>query len=68
MNWAVLGSLALIMLVIYVPFFNPIFNTLPLGWAQWLYILPLILIPSVAAEVTKYFIQKKMKKDLKAQA
>ena len=68
MNWAVLGSLVLIMLVIYVPFMNPIFNTLPLGWEQWLYILPLILIPSVAAEVTKFFIQKKMKKERNALA
>ena len=68
MNWAVLGSLVLIMLVIYIPFMNPIFNTLPLGWEQWLYILPLVLIPSVAAEVTKFFIQKKMKKDMQAKA
>ena len=63
MNWAVLGSLVLIMLVIYVPFLQPIFNTAPLGWAQWLEILPLILVPSVAAEVTKYAMQKKIQKD-----
>ncbi len=56
------------MLVIYVPFLNPIFNTLPLGWEQWLYILPLILIPSIAAEITKFFIQKKMKKAQNARA
>ncbi|MBG0787565.1 MAG: cation-translocating P-type ATPase [Anaerolineaceae bacterium] len=63
MNWAVLGSLVLIMLVIYVPFLQPIFNTTFLGWAQWLEILPLILVPSVAAEVTKYAMQKKIQKD-----
>jgi Ca2+-transporting ATPase len=63
MNWAVLGSLVLIMLVIYIPFLQPIFNTAPLGWAQWLEILPLILVPSVAAEVTKYAMQKKIQKD-----
>ena len=62
MNWAVLGSLVLIILVIYVPFLQPIFNTAPLGWAQWLEILPLILVPSVAAEVTKYALQKKIQK------
>ena len=62
MNWAVLGSLVLIMLVIYVPFLQPIFNTASLGWAQWLEILPLILVPSVAAEVTKYALQKKIQK------
>ena len=31
MNWAVLGSLALIFVVIYVPFMQPIFNTAPLA-------------------------------------
>jgi Ca2+-transporting ATPase len=63
MNWAVLGSLVLIMLVIYVPFLQPIFNTAPLGLEQWLEILPLVLIPSVAAELTKNVIRKMMAKD-----
>ena len=53
MNYAVLSSLAMILLVIYVPFLNTIFKTLPLGWAQWLVIIPLLLVPSIAAEVTK---------------
>ncbi len=63
MNWAVLGSLVLIMLVIYVPFLQPVFNTAPLGVEQWLEILPLVLIPSVAAELTKIYIRKLMIKD-----
>jgi Ca2+-transporting ATPase len=53
MNLAVLSSLILLMLVVYVPFLNRPFNTTPLGWAQWEVMLPLLLIPSVAAEVTK---------------
>ena len=68
MNWAVLASLVLIIAVIYVPFFNPIFNTAPLGLAQWAEILPLILIPSVAAEVTKTISQKRMTKNRQATA
>lgn len=60
MNWAVVVSLALIIAVIYVPFFNPIFNTLPLTWEQWAVILPLLLIPSVAAELTKVIGSKKL--------
>ena len=68
MNWAVLGSLVLIMLVIYVPFLQPIFNTAPLGLEQWLEILPLVLVPSIAAEVTKIFLRKMMKRDQKATA
>jgi P-type Ca2+ transporter type 2C len=54
MNLGVLSSLALILMVIYVPFFNTVFNTLPLGWAQWAEILPLFLLPSAAAELTKF--------------
>ena len=63
MNWAVLGSLVLIMLVVYVPFLQPIFNTAPLGLEQWVEILPLVLIPSVAAELTKSLIRKMMIND-----
>ncbi len=66
MNWAVLASLALIMVVIYVPFMQPIFNTAPLGWAQWVEILPLILVPSVAAEVTKMVMAKRLRKEREA--
>jgi Ca2+-transporting ATPase len=62
MNWAVLGSLVLIFMVLYVPFLQPIFNTVPLGWAQWAEILPLVLIPSIAAEVTKAVIRKRVKR------
>lgn len=53
MNLAVLASLALILGAVYLPFLNGIFDTEPLGWAQWVEILPLILIPSMVAEVTK---------------
>jgi Ca2+-transporting ATPase len=62
MNLGVLSSLLLILLVIYVPFFNNIFNTLPLGWAQWAEILPLFLLPSVAAELTKFVLRKRDKR------
>lgn len=68
MNWAVLGSLVLIMVVIYVPFLQEIFNTNALGWEQWLEIIPLVLIPSIAAELTKYFMRKRMAKEREAQA
>lgn len=53
MNYAFISSLVLLLLVIYVPFLNPIFNTTPLGWAQWELVLPLLIVPSVAAELTK---------------
>lgn len=53
MNYAVLTSLALLLVVVYVPFLQPIFNTTALGWEQWQYILPMIFIPAVAAEISK---------------
>jgi Ca2+-transporting ATPase len=59
MNWAILSSLALLLIVVYVPFLRGIFDTLPLGWAQWRVILPLLLIPSIAAELTKVFAKAK---------
>lgn len=54
MNYAVVSSLVLLLAVIYVPFLNPIFNTIPLGWEQWQLLLPLLFIPSIAAEITKF--------------
>jgi Ca2+-transporting ATPase len=55
MNIGVLASLVLIFAVIYIPFLNGIFNTVPLGWAQWEIVLPLLIFPSLAAELTKTF-------------
>jgi len=54
MNWAVLSSLVLLLCVVYVPFLEPIFDTYPLGWEHWRYVLPLLFVPAIAAEVTKW--------------
>jgi Ca2+-transporting ATPase len=61
MNLAILSSAALILGVIYIPFLNPIFNTVPLGWSQWAILLPLLLIPSIVAELVKWFYQRLQK-------
>ncbi len=58
MNYAVGSSLVLILLVLYVPFLNTIFKTVPLGFTEWEKILPLILLPSIAAEITKAVLRK----------
>ena len=57
MQYAVLLSLALLLAVIYIPFFQGIFNTQPLGLNEWILVLPLILVPAVVAEVTKAVIR-----------
>ncbi len=62
MNLAILLSAVLIFAVIYIPFFNPIFNTVPLGWQQWEVLLPLLLVPSLAAEILKLIYQKIQKR------
>jgi len=59
MNYAVLLSLVLLLAVVYIPFLQPIFNTSTLGWEQWRVLLPLLIIPALADEITKFFIRRK---------
>ena len=59
MNWAVLASLVLIIAVVYVPFLQPIFNTTAIDTIHWLMILPLILLPSIVAELSKVLIARR---------
>ncbi|HVM70307.1 MAG TPA: calcium-translocating P-type ATPase, PMCA-type [Anaerolineales bacterium] len=54
MNLAFLSSMALLLGVVYLPGLNTVFNTVPLGWQQWEIILPLLLVPSVVAELVKF--------------
>jgi Ca2+-transporting ATPase len=58
MQWAVLASLVILLAIIYVPFLQPIFSTGNLTAQDWLIMLPLILVPSVAAEVNKWVLRK----------
>jgi len=57
MLWAVCSSFALLLLVMYVPFLQPVFGTVSLNPGDWLVMLPLFLAASVAAEVTKVFLR-----------
>ena len=58
-SWFDMGSLALVLIAIYVPFLNEPFGTVPLGICQWAEILPLVLIPSLVAEITKCALSEK---------
>jgi Ca2+-transporting ATPase len=58
MQYAVALSLVLLGLVIYVPFLQPIFNTTSVGLREWGLMLPLIFLPSIAAEATKWFLRR----------
>jgi len=53
MQYAVLLSVVLLLAVVYVPFLQSVFDTVPLGLREWGVIFPLMLVPSVAAELAK---------------
>ncbi len=67
MQYAVGASLVLLLMVIYVPFLGPIFDTTPITLLEWAEMLPLILVPSVAAELTKWFMRTRWVKPGAAQ-
>jgi Ca2+-transporting ATPase len=54
MFYAVAGSLILLVGVVYLPPLQRIFDTVSLGLPQWELMLPLLFVPAVAAEVTKW--------------
>jgi len=53
MQYAVLVSFVLLFSVVYIPFFQSVFNTVALGVEEWTIVLPLLLVPGIAAEITK---------------
>ncbi|NLC29944.1 MAG: cation-translocating P-type ATPase [Chloroflexi bacterium] len=63
MNIAVLISVLLVLLVIYTPPLQNVFDTVSLRWIDWAEILPLVLVPSIAAEVMKSVSYKKHLKE-----
>ncbi len=58
MQWAVLTSLVILLAIIYVPFLDPIFGTSFLTLEDWGVMVPLILVPSLAAEINKLVLRK----------
>ncbi|MBI3243971.1 MAG: cation-translocating P-type ATPase [Chloroflexi bacterium] len=57
MQYAVGLSLALLLLVVNVPFLQPIFNTHFLSLAEWAVVVGLALIPAVSEEMTKAYLR-----------
>jgi Ca2+-transporting ATPase len=49
------SSLAILLAIIYVPILDPIFHTTFLDLGHWALILPLALVASMGAEITKAF-------------
>ena len=57
MQYAVGASILLLLVVINVPFFQPIFNTHFLARNEWLCVLGLALIPAITEEFTKLYLR-----------
>jgi Ca2+-transporting ATPase len=61
MNWAVLSSMILVLITIYVPFLRPFFGTGFLGLTDWIEMIPFMLMAPVAAELVKIYLRKTAK-------
>ncbi|MGQ9583890.1 MAG: cation-translocating P-type ATPase [Anaerolineae bacterium] len=66
MQYAVMSSLTVLLAIIYVPFLDPIFNTTFLGLKEWAVMVPLMLVPSVAAEINKGFLRRAQRRRAEA--
>ena len=62
MQAAVGLSIVLLLLVVNVPFLQPIFNTHFLTGTEWMIVLALALFPAVAEEITKFFLRRSERK------
>ncbi|HKY54281.1 MAG TPA: cation-translocating P-type ATPase [Anaerolineales bacterium] len=59
MQYAVGLSITLLLLVVNLPFLQPIFNTQPLTGREWAVVIGLAIIPAIAEEITKFFLRIK---------
>jgi Ca2+-transporting ATPase len=57
MQYAVGLSIFLLMLVVSLPFLQPVFNTHFLGPREWAVVLGLALIPAISEELTKAYLR-----------
>ena len=62
MVWAVGGSLLLVLMVIYVPFLQPFFDTAPLTVDDWLMMLPFCFASPLAMELLKVYFRRRAAK------
>ena len=66
MVWAVGASLLLVLMVVYVPFLQPFFDTVPLTLNDWLMMLPFFFASAIAMELLKVYFRRRSVKDLEA--
>jgi P-type Ca2+ transporter type 2C len=64
MVWATSASFILVLLVTYVPFLQPFFDTVPLTLGDWLFIMPFFFASPTAMELVKIYTRHRMAKRL----
>jgi Ca2+-transporting ATPase len=69
MQWAVLGSLLVLLATVYIPGLNiQVFGNAPLDLADWVVVFPLMLVPAVVAEINKAIVLYRMQQQRVAEA
>jgi nucleotide-binding universal stress UspA family protein len=64
MVWAVGASLLLVLLVVYVPFMQPFFDTVPLTLDDWLMMAPFFFASAIAMELLKLYFRWRSAKQM----
>jgi Ca2+-transporting ATPase len=68
MQWAVLGSLIVLLATVYVPGLNEhVFGNVPLSFVDWLVVFPLMFVPAVVAEIHKALLLRRLKRQMAAE-
>ncbi len=62
MVWAVGVSFLLVMMVVYVPFLRPFFDTVPLTLDDWLFMVPFFFASPIAMELLKVYFRSRSAK------
>jgi len=56
---AVAASILMLVVTVFVPFLNPIFNTNPLSLTEWEVVIGFALIPAASEEITKWYLRRR---------
>jgi len=64
MVWAVGASLLLVLMVVYVPFLQPFFDTVPLTLDDWLMMAPFFFASAIAMEAVKLYFRRRSRKEV----
>ena len=64
-NIGIVVEVILLLALIYIPFFNGIFNTAPISLIEWLYLICIPFIVFGIEELRKAFLRKKRKEQSK---